>query len=298
MLTPQQFYDTYKGQSLLYNTADPSLTGHCVQAVCFYVVANNAPVMWRDAYYWKGAATAHPSKYQWVDNSATAVPPPGALVIWLHTLPNSGGAGHIAVCLRPLPGTGTFISVDSNWGGKTVKLVTHNYDYVAGWLIIKSAPVAPVTQGDEMITTRDQAIILYEMLRPNGGPSEAEIVGSVNRRSFAQFMWDARPEIAARNQALSGQANQLNNLNQAINSSNQTITELTIKLNDAAVSNADKQKALDDALASLANNNAELTTAHDKMADMQRALATAKVIAPAATKAPWFVRLLTVLVKP
>lgn len=60
--------------------------------------------------------------------------------------------------------------------------------------------------GTEMINTREEAVGMYQMLRPNGSPSEAEIGSTVGKRSFAGFVRDASAEIAQRNAAIQGQA--------------------------------------------------------------------------------------------
>jgi hypothetical protein len=234
-MTPQQYLETYQRQPLLYNTAEPSLRGQCVQAVCFYVVRNGKPVIWADAYQWY-ANGQFPDVYERIPNTATAVPQPGDIIIWGPSLPGSGGAGHIAVCLQPLPGTGTFISIDQNWGGPTVHKVTHTYAYVVGWLRFKSAtaaspapaPATPaVSEGDEMITTTDEAIKLYRMLRPNSSaPSQDELNATVGKRSFAQWLNDAQPEVTARDAQLGGLESQLTTDSNEIGQLNQTIAQL------------------------------------------------------------------------
>lgn len=274
-MNPQQFYDTYHDQSLLYNQKDTSLRGQCVQAVCFYVVANNKPVIWADAYQWY-ASNQFPDQYDRIANTPNAVPQPGDIIVWLPSLPGSGGAGHIAVCERSLPGTGTFISIDSNWGGKTVHRVTHNYNYVCGWLRFKNASPAPqpTTQGaDEVIQNADQATKLYKMLRVNGGASDAEINGTVGRRTFANFVNDAQPEVAQRDEAFRNQAAQLAVMQATINQLNQTVTNVT------SDDQADKQK-LADALAKIGDLTSQLETAHDQLADAQKVLTTPTPVEP------------------
>jgi hypothetical protein len=159
-MSPQQFLNKYQGQSLLWAPAPAreSLRGQCVQAICFYVWENAKPVLWMDAAQW-WYSSALPEHYERIANTPTAVPQAGDIIVWDRNLPNSGGAGHIAVCLQPLPGSGTFISVDQNWSGKTVHAVTHNYQYVIGWLRIKGASPAPTAQpqrGDKPMTPAEE----------------------------------------------------------------------------------------------------------------------------------------------
>lgn len=301
-----QFIAKYSGQSVLYNQRDPSLRGQCVQLVCFYVQeVVGKPVIWNDAAEWWYSGL-FPEHYERIANSATAVPRPGDIIVWDRSLANSGGAGHIAICVTPRPGTGTFVSFDSNWGGKTAKLVTHNYNKVVGWLrprVPQPAPApAPAPQpkpqqgGDEMIANADQARKIYKMLRPNGDASEAEINGTAGRRSFASFLNDAQAEINARDNNLREQAQRVVDLTSLINSQNQTITELTQKLQNSDATAAEKTKALNDALAELGRTNAELATARDELKDLQEQSVITSQPLPD-PKVPLLVRLLSLFIK-
>lgn len=300
-----QFIAWATGQSLLYNTADPSLRGQCVQLACFYVQkVLNKPVIWADAYPWF-AGGAYSDQYERIPNdhnNPNQVPPRGALIVWGPELPGSAGAGHIAVAVDVQPGASTFVSFDSNWGGKTAHLVTHNWSYVAGWIIPKSGPVcapaAPAGGSEEMIADTNQAHQAYKMLRPNGDGSDAEIAATAGKRTWADFASGAQSEMAARDANLRNQTAQLQQLNGTINAQNTTITDLTTKLNDATASNTEKQQALTTALAQLGDQNAQLTTLHDQLKQLQDAV-------PAATNgntqnftASWFVKLLAVFIKP
>lgn len=80
--------------------------------------------------------------------------------------------------------------------------------------------------GDEMINTREEATVMYQMLRPHGPITEPELAGTVGRRSFAQFCRDAMPEIAARNNALTAQAAHLYGLQGTIDQLNSKIHEM------------------------------------------------------------------------
>lgn len=279
-MTAQEYLNTYQGQSLLYapSPAREYLRGQCVQAVCFYVTANGHPVEWADAYYWRRLADQYPDQYEWIDNTTSAVPQPNDIIIWNTALAGSGGSGHIAVCLSA--NFNNFVSVDQNWGGKTVHAVTHNYNQVAGWLRFRSAapaqapapaPAAAVTSGgDEMIANADQAHKAYQLLRPNGGGSLDEINATAGKRSWIGFANDAQGEVAARNAAIKGQADQLGNMQGIINNQNATITDLTTKLTDSATSAQEKQAALTEALTKIASDNADMATAHDTILDLNK----------------------------
>ena len=84
-----------------------------------------------------------------------------------------------------------------------------------------TAPVPVQTSGgNEVITTADQAIKMYKMLRPNGNPSQGEIDSTAGRRTFAGFLNDAQAEIAARDAGLRNQSAQIASLTQTV----QTLT--------------------------------------------------------------------------
>lgn len=266
-MTAQDFLNTYNGQSLLYapSTTREYLRGQCVQATCFFVVGNGKPIIWADAYKWWSSGQ-YPESYDRIPNSPSAVPQPGDIIIWSPFLSGSGGAGHIAVCLQPLPGTGTFISVDQNWGGnKTVHKVTHNYNYVVGWLRIKGASPAPQpikTEGPEMIASREEAIGVYKMLRPNSGASEAEISGIAGVRSYRQFVNDAQAEINQRDANIRSANDQNINMQSKINELNVLVSKLT------SDDQNDKQ-AIADGLAKIAELSAQMSITHDKIVDLQ-----------------------------
>ncbi len=249
-MTAQSFFDTYKGQSLLWNPspARQPLRGQCVQAVCHYVNNNNKPVIHADAYKWW--TTGASFGYQKILNSPTAVPSPGDIIIWGPNLSGSGGAGHIAVCLQPRPGTGTFVSIDQNWSrNKTVHQVVHNYNHVVGWLRFSSPspapsqPIATNTGAIEMIANADQAQKMYQLLRPNGTASSFEIGATAGRRSFAAFLNDAQPEVAARNQHIQNLTNQ----NQAAQATIAQLNQHIARLNDLhATDEADDAQLIKD----------------------------------------------------
>lgn len=262
-MTAQESLNKYIGQSLLYNKSIPSLIGQCVQYVCFYVADNGKPVIWKDAYQWWSSGL-YPEAYDRIPNSTNAIPQPGDIIIWSPALPNSGGAGHIAVCLEPRPGTGTFVSIEQNWGGKTIHKVTHNYDYVIGWLRFKDASPTPQikTEGPEMIANNDQAIKIYKMLRPNSGGSEAEINGTAGHRSFEEFLNSAQTEIAQRDANIRAMNDQNVNMGNTINKLNETITKLT-------TDDKNDKQAIADGLNKIGDLTAQLSTTHDKIVDLQ-----------------------------
>lgn len=261
----QTFLNKYQGQSLLWaaNANREFLRGQCVQAVCFYVHENGKPIMWRDAAEWWYSGL-YPDHYERIPNSPTAVPQPGDIIIWDRSLANSGGAGHIAICLYPRPGTGTFVSVDSNWGGKQLKAVTHDYHKVIGWLRIKGQAPAPQpapvpTKGDIRMSPQEEQEAYQIVLERNWD-------GATGRTGIA-FMRDARKELADRR---TNQTSQVNALSATINQLNQTITNLQLAEANEDINEAEKQKKLDVAHVQIAKLTADLTHTTDQIKVVQK----------------------------
>jgi hypothetical protein len=258
------------------------LRGQCVQLVCFYVdMVWHLPIIWADAYPWF-AGGEHGDLYDRIandHNNPNQVPQPGDLIVWGPSLPNSGGAGHIAICLSANPGAASFVTLDQNWGGKYVHEVTHNWSYVVGWMRPRGHQTggdAPQPQGgDEVIQNTEMADKIYKMLRPNGSANPDEINSTAGKRTYTAFVNDAAPEVAARDAALRGQVQRLNDMQATINSQNAALTDLTGKLNDVTTSNTDKQAALQKALDQISSDNANMTQLHDQIVELQ-----AKVNAP------------------
>lgn len=266
-----QFIAWANGQSLLWapSPAREYLRGQCVQLICFYVTkVLGMPILWRDAaLWWRDMDLVLPGAYHKVDANNLQR---GDIVVWDGSLAGSGGAGHIAIVVDGKQGQPTFISFDSNWGGKYAHLVTHNRDKVLGGLRKARMPiaVAQAQGGDEMIADADQATKIYKMLRPNGNPNQDEINNTVGRRSFASFLNDAQAEVGARDAAIRDQNAQFANMQGIINIQNQTITDLTTKLQNSDATGSEKQAALNAALQKIGETNAELTTCHDTIVDL------------------------------
>lgn len=306
-MTLDQFVSKYSGQSVLWaaSSARESLRGQCVQLACFYVQEVwNAPVIWANAVVWY-RGNAAPEYYDRFPYKPGSAPQRGDLVVWGESLPNSGGGGHIAICLSS--NASNFVSFDSNWGGKTAHQVTHNYNYVVGWLRPKAIPTA--TQGGvEMIATRQEAVEIYCLLRPNGGPSEGELAATVGRRSYASFLSDAQNEVNVRNAALIHQQEALNNMQTQISQQNKAITDLTSQLADARLTSQQKQQVFNEAMSKITATNTELATAHGQITDLQKQVEEAKKVSrqqvieesttvPTPNVSP-FTKLLAKLIKP
>ena len=98
------------------------------------------------------------------------------------------------------------------------------------------------TQGtvNEMIGSREEAIVIYKLLRPNGMPSEDEINSTANKRTYKNFLNDATAELNARDANLVLQQQQYANMQSTIAqlqtadvSEHETINRLTGELASA-----------------------------------------------------------------
>lgn len=307
MISLDQFYSEHVGKGMDYDGAPANDPIQCVDLAKFYLneCFGVNPGAWGDAHNYfdgTGANALRSLGWQVVGNNpsnASQVPPRGALVVWSAALPGSGGGGHIDICMSVAPNYATFVGFDQNWGGKAAKLVTHNWSYVLGWLLppggmgggapapapTPAAVTTPQPEGDEMIASADEATKEYQMLRPNGGGSPDEIAATAGKRSYKNFLYDAQAEVQARDQNLREQAQNLAQLQDNINSTNATVTQLQQTITDANVSNATKQQALDEALAKIAQDNAQMTTLHDQVTDLQKRLSDPLGAASAAVTA-------------
>lgn len=170
------------------------------------------------------------TKESWVPGKAY---PAGSLVVYTNT-------SHIGIFMQA--GAPNFTIYEQNADPDGSPSATHqrSNSRIDGILVLKvDAPAAPVpapapSQGanNEMITTTDQAQKIYRFLRPNGGASDGEISGTVNKRSFAQFLNDGQKEVEQRDAALRVQAQQVVDQAQLITQQNGTITDLQKAVGD------------------------------------------------------------------
>lgn len=257
----------YSGQSLLW-AASPAreyLRGQCVQQICFYTTDNGKPMAWADAKdWWKHPALT--GAFDFITNNPSdlkQIPPRGAVMIWSGNLPNSGGAGHIAI-FDAVVSPGVFRSFDSNWGGKTCHFVTHNWDYIIGWMVPKvSAPVpAPQPSGGLIMDTRDKVLRQYRTLRGYArNVTDGEITGWLNG-GYDAFNIKADAEIKAIDAEEKNLRAQVASQTTIINQLNQRVTDITSQSN---ATKAEKDKALAD----IAALTAQLTTETDKLKEAQ-----------------------------
>src|SRR6187549_561590 len=175
----QQFVNDYNGRQGVSFDGVPANAGQCVQPVGFYVRDYlHLPVYYADAVYWYTNFQNSPLKNNFtrVANDPNQLPQPGDIIIWNGNLPNSGGAGHIAVYLSAF--AGGFVSFDSNWGGKYCHQVSHNWSYVLGWLHPNNQSTNNTSAGDEpMISDADNEYgrwnkLFYQIRGRNAGRDE------------------------------------------------------------------------------------------------------------------------------
>lgn len=268
-----QFYSRWNGELPDF---DKKFGVQCVDLVAYYAQAIGAPIIYANAAGWWSAN--NPGYGKVAPNQMQR----GDIVVWNSTLPNSGGAGHIAIYWSAAPGG--FISFDANWGGKNAKLVTHNFNNVLGGLRKPAPAPAPAQpKGDPPMNPQEEAEayqIVLERPMEHGGSGRPGI----------KFIRDAHGEL---NQKRTAVNQQLHNMSLQINAQNQTITQLQLDIASKEKSGAEKQKALDEALAKLTETTSQLETSHDKIIDEQKtAPATVTV-----QKTNWFVGLLAALLK-
>ncbi len=284
------FVGKYIGKSLLWqpSAARENLRGECVQLACYFVAEVWAkPVIWANAAEWFYGG-AFPEQYSRFSISG-GPPPPGSLVVWDRSLPNSGGAGHIAICLEARPGSPTFVSLDQNWGGKYVHKVTHTYNNVIGWILPAGGKGAGAPEGVKMTVIPDSDAYYLRYGRKAAGAIRGRHLTREEFRKHLVGLTDLRalevlldnPEADAVQQAQDigllalrdRWADQIHGLeaiqtNQQgiINQLNQAITKLT---EDGTKDTEATRAGVED----IALLTAQLETAHDELEDLRNVAA-------------------------
>lgn len=274
-------YDAFVAK---WNTTDPKnpksidwdgkFGAQCVDEVAQYCVENGKPVAYANAKDWANNP-ALLGAFDWIANNPSdfnQVPKKGDIIIWSGYLPGSGdaqhptstgqGFGHISI-FDHVVSAGIFSSLDQNWGGMYVHFVTHNWNYILGWLSPKaSAPAPPSGGGQEMIADTKEALLAYKLLRGNVPVTSGELAGTAGKRTWVEFATTAGPEIDNREKAKADTQAQIANLTTINNNLAKQIADITGNL---TATKADK----DAALAEIAKLQADLTTAMDKLKEAQ-----------------------------
>lgn len=162
----------------------------------------------------------------------------GRFVNGADTAPKGGGFSFSSA-------TVTQISEDTK-NGKYIRIQADGASWVYLHLSQQTCSIGQVlkqpTQGDEMITTSERAQWLYRMLRPNGGASQTELDLTINRRTFAEFVDNAKAEITQRDAALSRQAEAVQNAQNEAQNLRSTITQIE-QVNELNAVNKDQRLA-------------------------------------------------------
>lgn len=133
-----QFIPEWIGKTPLYPPNPETFRGECAQLFNFY----NRDVIGAPNFlppYAHQLFTEYPDSplepfYDRIELVSGFVARYGDAVVWSPELPGTNGAGHIDICIDRTATPLQFIGLDSNWQGKAVQKVTHNYDYVIGVL--------------------------------------------------------------------------------------------------------------------------------------------------------------------
>lgn len=145
MISAQDLYTKYVGQKVGTNDSD---TGQCVGwfNVGIREQLGLGGYVIQGAYGAKDLLSATNTRPDLIEqvwnnpNDLNQIPSPGDWVVWGASLPGSGGYGHVALFMdHP---THQLLTADQNWGGQTVHQVTHDWNYIIGWVhMIVPAPI-------------------------------------------------------------------------------------------------------------------------------------------------------------
>lgn len=207
MTTPE----SYIGKRIDF---DGAYGNQCVDLVNQYARDNGLPTF-------TGGAAAdmfgqHPEAYDWVQNTLSAVPPAGAIVVWNRGI---GPYGHIAIARVGSTNT-NLLTEDQNWNGHPyVEAVNHNYNNVIGWGIPKT-----LNKGtDDMITDNEKDKVLKMGLQREPLPEELNNKDYNNASLLINTVWNNGGETNFKNSK---------QLSQDLSRANEKIDKLQTQIND------------------------------------------------------------------
>jgi hypothetical protein len=280
MAAVDNFWNDYQGKWYVSFDGVPANAGQCVQPVGFYTRDYlKYPVLYANAVNWYTDFESSPlaPNFTKIPNSPNNAPEKGDIVVWAGNLPNSGGAGHIAVCWSNSPGY--FVSIDSNWAGKYVHMVSHNYDYVLGWLRPKNSQTNTPQGGEAMISDADNEYgrwnKLFRQIRGRNAGRDEFRAAAVGRSwlSAMEILSDSPEADQATRWQETGQVATNDNWPQQIHILAEQLKasqDIANQLNQAVVDAQNANKAdLQAALAKVADLTAQLQTSNDKLVDLQ-----------------------------
>jgi hypothetical protein len=160
---------------------------------------------------------------------------------------------------------GNFVRLQDGAGTLWIYCHLNSIKVATNQIITPPAPTNTSQGANEMITSRDDAIRVYQMLRPNGGPSEGEINDTVGRRSYSQFARDASREIEARNASLRSQSDHMGALQATVEQLNQALVNKQAQVENLSNEITAKQQEIDGQKVSLETLNMELGEAKNKL---------------------------------
>lgn len=279
MAAYSSFINDFDGRKNVSFDGIPANAGQCVQSVAFYVRDYlHLPVFYADAARWFTDFERSPlvNSFQKIPNNPNdpnQLPEPGDIIVWGGNLPNSGGAGHIAVFLSAF--SGGFISFDSNWAGKYCHQVSHNWSYVLGWLHPNNNQGGTgviIGNGDNWFGRANKT--MYQIRGRQMSREEfAPWVGQDSLHLLEAISDNPEADAATHAQEVGFQAikdnwpGQIHGLEDQLKKSQDIANQLNQAVVDAQ--NANKQQ-LQDALAKVADLTAQLQTANDKLVDIQK----------------------------
>jgi len=210
-MTINQFIDKWLGKKADY---DGYYGGQCVDLYRFYVKEvlglKQSPGVGGAAEIWD---SADPDDYDFIDNSPTAVPKNGDIVIWNRRA--GGGFGHVDIFLNG--DVNSFIGLDQNWPTlDKVTKTTHSYTNIIGWLRPKKNIMT-----DCLLPATEENKKLFERIVANSTKYDEFF------KNGYKTIDDVRTKISIFEQQLKGRDLTLSNLNQILSDKDGRISVLT-----------------------------------------------------------------------
>ncbi len=191
---------------------------------CKLVLEISQPAGVKGAYqFWdnRNTDTSLKANFTAIENTATAIPQYGDVIIWKKAL--NGEFGHVAICIDKAATTSKFISSDQNWDGKSTQAnqlatkpekITHTYSYVAGFLRPKDQ-----SKINGQTTTESTTMTDDQKARENGKHFLTRIAANIN----------ASPKDDFANMDTNGVDNIANEVNTAYKDKNSLATDISAK---------------------------------------------------------------------
>jgi hypothetical protein len=175
-MTLEQYLKTY-AQGYNHDNAFGEQCVDWFRGYCKFVLEIAQPAGVKGAYqFWdnRNSDAILKNNFDAIENTATTIPQYGDVVIWGIKL--NGEFGHVAICVDKAATVGKFISSDQNWQGTSTQanqattapaLVTHNYNYVVGFLRPKNQAKVLGSTSQESTTMTESAKKFYQKIKGN-----------------------------------------------------------------------------------------------------------------------------------